>query len=62
MEELPFTKYGFQLYEPGDLTALAKQANFKVDVIQTLEETLRNKGGDTMNRTYSVLCLKKAKQ
>jgi len=55
MEKIPFTKYGFELYDNENVQNLLEEIGFKIDkIISETEEVLSNTG-DKKIRTFTVL-------
>ncbi|MBK6266588.1 class I SAM-dependent methyltransferase [Marivirga sp. S37H4] len=59
MKNLPFTVYGFQLYNDEDVLALIEKSSFNDSQIIPEIETVKSKHGEMVNRTYSVLIVRK---
>lgn len=55
MEMLPFTRFGFQLYDTQGLVNLLEKAGFSVVAIEDFEEDVQAKSGEKMTREYTVL-------
>ena len=55
MEMLPFTRFGFQLYDTQYLVGLLEKAEFRVVAIEDFEEEVQAKSGEKMTREYTVL-------
>jgi len=55
MEKLPFSKYGFELYDNESVQNLLEEIGFKIDkIISETEEVLSNTG-DKKIRTFTVI-------
>lgn len=55
MEKIPFTKYGFELYDNESVQGLLEEIGFKIDkIISETEEVLSNTG-DKKIRTFTVI-------
>ena len=55
MEKIPFTKYGFELYDNESVQNLLEEIGFKIDkIISETEEVLSNTG-DKKIRTFTVI-------
>ena len=59
METLPFTKYGFNLYDDEKLASLVTQTAFKLVSTTHHKEQVRSKTDELVERTYSVMLLQK---
>lgn len=59
MEQLPFARYGFSLYEAEEVTELAGRAGFATHSTIRRIETVMGKTGETVDREYVCLLLKK---
>lgn len=59
MEILPFTKYGFDLYDEDKLRSLVKQSPLQFVKIDHHQEDVTSKTGEVLVRHYSVATLKK---
>lgn len=59
MQNLPFTAYGFKLYNDEDVLALINNSRFKEHHIFPQIETVRSKYGEMVDRPYSIMKLKK---
>lgn len=59
MKNLPFTEYGFKLYNDKDVLALIEKTDFKDHQIFSQTETVRSKYGEMVDRTYAILTLRK---
>lgn len=55
MEKIPFSKYGFELYENESVQNLLEEIGFKIDkIISKTEEVLSNTG-DKKIRTFTII-------
>lgn len=55
MEKIPFTKYGFELYDNESVQNLLEEIGFKIDkIISETEEVLSNTG-DKKIRTFTII-------
>lgn len=55
MEKIPFSKYGFELYENENVQSLLEEIGFKIDkIISETEEVLSNTG-DKKIRTFTII-------
>lgn len=59
METLPFTPYGFNLYDSDKLETLVNDSPFELTSITTYTENVRTKTGEPVERLYSVAMLRK---
>ena len=59
MRTLPFTQYGFTLYEPEDLEAVLSNTSWHLEETQTRVEQVRSKVGDLVERVYYIALLKR---
>lgn len=57
MERLPFTQYGFTLYDNRRIEQLVEQTPFKLSGIDTQTETVRNKAGEAVEREFTTATL-----
>jgi ubiquinone/menaquinone biosynthesis C-methylase UbiE len=61
MEMLPFTAFGFTLYNPEEVLGLIDPSNFKVKQIDTQKELVSSKTGESMERQFSTFVLENNK-
>ena len=59
MEMLPFTPYGFTLYDDDKLADLVNHSHFKLKDLISKTEELTSKNGEKMARNYTVAVLQK---
>ncbi|MGN6646087.1 MAG: class I SAM-dependent methyltransferase [Cytophaga sp.] len=59
MAQLPFTKYGFTLYDTKEAQALAAKSNFKILKTETQVEKIKGKIGGLIDREFTILTLVK---
>jgi len=59
MQTLPFTAYGFNLYDDAKLKNLVGQTSFKLIDLRSYTEEVPTRAGEMVERTYSVAVLKK---
>lgn len=60
MEKLPFTQFGFTLYNTDEMEETVSQSHFKRMKISEREEQVKSKTGDeTITRNYTILTIKK---
>lgn len=62
MEALPFTAFGFTLYEEADVLALADHSSFRHVRTECARETVTSKSGDTVEREYLSMVWQKIKK
>lgn len=61
MEKIPFSKFGFNLFENENVVEILEKSNFNIiDVISETEEVLSNTG-DTKIRTFTIINAKSNK-
>ncbi len=61
METLPFTPFGFTLYNPDEVMKLVAQSSFVLDQEDSQLETVLTKEGQPVERQFSTLVLKNNK-
>lgn len=59
MQQLPFTEYGFTLYDNEKLTKLIATTPFKIIDCETQTETIKSKMGDSIERGFTTFILVK---
>jgi len=59
MEKLPFTPFGFELYDTNKVISLAEQSAFKISDVQSLHEQIKSKTGDLVTREFTTVTLSK---
>lgn len=59
MQTLPFTNYGFRLYDLLDAQVLAKAAGFTFEAADLQAEPVQSKTGEWVQRQYVTLLLRK---
>ncbi|BAP30732.1 SAM-dependent methyltransferase [Chryseobacterium sp. StRB126] len=60
MEKLPFTAYDFTLYNNDEMEELVSKSHFKRMKTSEKEEEIKSKtGNETIQRTYTILTIKK---
>lgn len=60
MEKLPFTKFGFRLYNTDEMEETVSQSHFKRMQISERQEDVKSKtGNETITRNYTILTIKK---
>ncbi len=57
METLPFTPFGFTLYNPNDVMKLVEQSHFKLNHEDLQIETVMTKDGQPVERQFSTFVL-----
>lgn len=61
MEMLPFTPFGFTLYNPDEVLKLIEQSSFKLKLEDFQSELVKNKTGESMERQFSTFILENYK-
>jgi ubiquinone/menaquinone biosynthesis C-methylase UbiE len=59
MEQLPFTKYGFELYDTQKAKDLIGQTSFEIQHVETTTESIKSNTGDFVNRDYTTITIRK---
>lgn len=59
MENLPFTTYGFELYDFARLEQLVAATSFKILKVATQQEEVQSKAGDRVLREFSTVTLQR---
>ncbi len=59
MEQLPFTKFVFTLYDQKQVAEMAQSVGFKVEKIEDSIETVKSKSGDLVERKYTTVLMLK---
>lgn len=59
MEKLPFTNFGFQLYNDRKIKNLLRYSGFSLKSSQTFRDHILSKTGEPIDRIYTVIQLKK---
>ena len=59
MEKLPFTQYGFRLYDNEDIMTLVNTTDFKIAEMVESSEEVTSKTGETVHRLYTMAKLYK---
>jgi ubiquinone/menaquinone biosynthesis C-methylase UbiE len=59
MEQLPFTKYGFELYDTQKAKDLIGQTPFEIADIETKTEHIKSNTGDFISRDYTTVTIRK---
>lgn len=60
MEKLPFTEFGFKLYNTDEMEETVSQSHFKRMQISERQEDVKSKtGNETITRNYTILTIKK---
>ena len=55
MEKIPFSKYGFELYENEDVQNLLEENNFSIDKIFSQTEEVLSNTGEVKIRTFTII-------
>lgn len=55
MEQLPFTRFNFRLYDPAAVEELVLSSGFKMDDLAAYTETIRSNAGMEVEREFFVL-------
>lgn len=55
MEKIPFSKYGFELYENEKIQNLLEQNNFSIDTTLTQTEEVLSNIGEVKIRTFTII-------
>ena len=55
MEKIPFSKYGFELYESEKIQNLLEQNNFSIDTTLTQTEEVLSNIGEVKIRTFTII-------
>lgn len=58
MEMLPFTAFGFTLYNPDEILEIISGTNFQLDRADEQTEVVKTKTGESVERFFSTLVLK----
>nr|WP_294859621.1 class I SAM-dependent methyltransferase [uncultured Fluviicola sp.] len=61
METLPFTPFGFTLYNPDEVTVLIQQSDFGLKYDDSQIETVMTKDGQAVDRQFSTFVLENDK-
>lgn len=59
MQQLPFVKYRFRLYDTAGITELISQTDFQLVEVVEKTEQVKSMSGDTIQRNFSVAKMKK---
>lgn len=59
MEQLPFTKFGFTLYNTHEAEALVSETDFKVLKTETQVEKIPGRIGNLVDREFTIITLEK---
>ena len=59
MKLLPFSAYGFRMYDPEDVESLIQTSEFKLKEIVRQTDFVQNKAGEKMQRKYATAVLNK---
>jgi ubiquinone/menaquinone biosynthesis C-methylase UbiE len=55
LEKMPFTEYGFTLYNQTDLENLVAQSQFKIKHFKVLQDSITQRDGNTYTREYAIV-------
>lgn len=55
MKNLPFTQFGFRLYDTSDLVDLLEKAGMLLENAEDIQEEVRSRSGESLKRDYTVL-------
>ena len=61
METLPFTPFGFTLYNPDEVMKIITQSSFKLKLEDFQTELVKSKTGESMERQFSTFVLENHK-
>lgn len=59
METLPFTKYGFTLYDDEKMEQLIRKSAFRIAGTETQTEAIESKTGDRISREFTTISVEK---
>lgn len=59
MKLLPFSPFGFTMYNPENIEELVKNSSFKLEKIIRETDFVQNKLGEKMNRQFATAVLRK---
>ncbi len=59
MKLLPFSSFGFTMYDPEDVEELVKNSDFRLEKMIRDTELVKNKLGEKMNRQFATVVLRK---
>ena len=59
MKQLPFTKFGFELYSTEKAVKLIEKSRFKIIKKETLTEKVKTRTGELVDRDFTTLVLEK---
>ncbi|MCE7054145.1 class I SAM-dependent methyltransferase [Algoriphagus sp. AGSA1] len=59
MEKLPFTAFGFTLYEKSDVLELMEAAGFSIEKTEDHVDQVRSKAGEEVSRPFSIVLVRK---
>ncbi len=60
MKQLPFTKFGFTLYDTKKAEALISKTDFKIAKTETQVEWIKDKTGGMINREFTIITMIKS--
>lgn len=61
MKKLPFTRFGFQIYDTGDLEGLLGEAGMYMEDTEDFEEEVKSRSGEKVTRHYTVMTFRPRK-
>lgn len=59
MSTLPFTAFGFQLYDAEEIEKLALHVGFHIQAVEEELESVKSKTGELVNRRFATVLLRK---
>lgn len=59
MKQLPFTPYGFTLYDNEKISRLISASQFKIIAFENQTEKIKNKTGELVNRIFTTVIIEK---
>jgi SAM-dependent methyltransferase len=59
MQHLPFTQFGFELYDNEKIIGLIQSGFFRIAKSDTQTETVKSKAGDLVNREFTTITVTK---
>lgn len=62
MENLPFTRFGFTLYDRESIEQLVDGSGFSIVSVENRQETISGKAGEPVERVFSTALLERASQ
>ena len=55
MVKIPFAKYGFTMYEPGEITRILQKAGFEINNIYEDTELVLSNNGEQIEREIAII-------